>query len=98
MALLDDDLDIGAVARKEIDLGAVLDLGFDFHRARLLLEVQYAGCHAAYMRGEAAVAEGIESDPCAHAFANTRSINFIDRRGDIDAARIDDIHSGRRGD
>ena len=62
VALVEDDLDVGAVAREQAGLLGVVELGFDLDRAGLLLLIEYVRRHAAHVARERTVGECVEAD------------------------------------
>jgi len=97
-ALGQDHLDVGAVAGQQQGVADLVDLRFDLDGARLLLGVEHVGRDAPHVGLEAALAERVERDAGRHAFAHARRVHLVDRRGDVDAAGVDDVHRGRRRD
>ncbi len=97
-ALVEHDLDVGAVAREEPGLLGVVELGFDLDRARLLLLIEHVRRHAAHVPRERAVGKGVEADPCGQAGADARRVDLVDRRADVQARSVDQIDGRRRRD
>ena len=96
-ALLQEDFHVGAVAGQQGHVHRQLgEAHLDVDGARLLLQLAHEGCDAADLAMEMAAAKGVQADPHLHADAHPAGIHLVDRRIDVEAAVVDQVHRRRR--
>ncbi|MNN58629.1 hypothetical protein D3C81_1736860 [compost metagenome] len=97
--LLEEDFHVGAVAAQQRHV--VRQAGeahFDVDGARLLLQFADEGRDARDFAFEAALTEGIQGDAHRHARTHAGGVDFVDRRFDIQALVVDQVHRRRSRD
>ena len=98
-ARVQHDLHVRAVAHQQ-DLGLLGIAELDFHvdGARLLLDVEHVGRDAPHVALELAIRERVDADASRHVEADRGRVDLVDRRGDVQAAVVDQVHRGRGRD